>query len=224
MLVHVIHWAWNKNTLYFKHDEGSNAPVNTCLPQGSSIIPGDLHACDKCKEHAHCGVDGSCECDPGYEGDGFTCTDVDECMTGIHECLETARCVNSIGGYLCECVGGLVGDGHTSCDPPKSASLAAALASANTLPDKPLLQFFLKTDNGLCLTVGAEESTIVDFAPCASVSSLNRSSQLWSSVEGMLMSAKYPGSFLMVGDYYRLILAPLEKDGLIPAKVSRQSF
>ena len=37
----------------------------------------------------------------GYEGDGKTCLDIDECQAG--KCHEKSTCSNSIGGYNCTC-------------------------------------------------------------------------------------------------------------------------
>jgi hypothetical protein len=79
-------------------------------------IPDDCD-CDQmeCDEHATCtetdGI-GECECDEGWEGDGFTCTDINECDTD--PCDENATCTNTDGSYECSCNPGFVGDG-TSC-------------------------------------------------------------------------------------------------------------
>ena len=45
--------------------------------------------------------------------DGVTCRDVDECEAGLHECQQ--QCVNTAGGFKCECNPGyeLNDDGST---------------------------------------------------------------------------------------------------------------
>ena len=42
-----------------------------------------------------------CQCEAGYSGDGYHCTDVDECRTDRHVCHGNQRCVNTAGSYHC---------------------------------------------------------------------------------------------------------------------------
>lgn len=42
-----------------------------------------------------------CRCPKGWEGDGHTCTDIDECALGISGCDQI--CVNEPGSYHCDC-------------------------------------------------------------------------------------------------------------------------
>lgn len=52
-----------------------------------------------------------CTCPAGWAGDGFECTDIDECANGDAECDHDCR--NTLGGYTCSCEPGfrLVGQG-----------------------------------------------------------------------------------------------------------------
>lgn len=41
--------------------------------------------------------------------------DIDECAEGTAVCAAKARCVNKEGGYSCQCIPGLVGNGKVLC-------------------------------------------------------------------------------------------------------------
>ncbi|KAL9960980.1 hypothetical protein ACROYT_G029852 [Oculina patagonica] len=59
-----------------------------------------------------------CACKPGFSGDGFTCSDIDECTSGANNCISgRATCSNTVGSYNCTCNHGYTGDGKTSCLP-----------------------------------------------------------------------------------------------------------
>ncbi|KAE8586619.1 hypothetical protein XENTR_v10021718 [Xenopus tropicalis] len=73
------------------------------------------HLCDtraKCQPGS--GLEYSCVCASGYQGDGRDCTDVNECEVGFTRCGQNTVCVNLQGSYRCECASGftLSGDGH----------------------------------------------------------------------------------------------------------------
>uniref|UniRef100_UPI00358F4E7C uncharacterized protein n=1 Tax=Myxine glutinosa TaxID=7769 RepID=UPI00358F4E7C len=66
--------------------------------------------------------DGHCTCDPGYEllEEQDTCGDIDECLTGSHNCREEQRCVNTEGSFHClsqdrECLPGFIRNIHGDC-------------------------------------------------------------------------------------------------------------
>lgn len=62
-----------------------------------------------------------CQCKPGFDGDGFSCTDINECDEGTTYCSPNARCLNLLGHYECKCEPPKVGDGRV-CDWDHSAN------------------------------------------------------------------------------------------------------
>ena len=61
-----------------------------------------------------------CSCNDGYSGDGFTCSDSDECAS--NPCDANASCANSDGGFTCTCDSGYSGDGFSCSDVDECAS------------------------------------------------------------------------------------------------------
>ncbi|PZC79072.1 hypothetical protein B5X24_HaOG216887 [Helicoverpa armigera] len=61
------------------------------------------HSCDENATCMNLNTKYTCKCNQGFQGDGITCQDVDECVEGFHTCHPSARCVNTDGGFRCEC-------------------------------------------------------------------------------------------------------------------------
>jgi hypothetical protein len=55
-------------------------------------------------------------CDPGFVGDGVSCSDLDECQESPGPCDAHADCTNLIGSYTCLCQPGWTGDGALCLD------------------------------------------------------------------------------------------------------------
>ncbi|XP_019581253.2 nidogen-2 isoform X1 [Rhinolophus sinicus] len=89
-------------------EDSESSPVNPCY-DGS-------HTCDMTAQcHPGTGVEYTCECAPGYQGDGRNCVDINECATGFHRCGPNSVCINLLGSYRCECRSGyeFANDQHT---------------------------------------------------------------------------------------------------------------
>ena len=97
----------------------------------NSIYQHNASACDQgfygdnCQETCQCSVlhssycqttDGACTCKTGWTGS--TCTeDVNECMDqSKYDCPTNARCVNSIGSFLCNCFEGFQSTVEGNCE------------------------------------------------------------------------------------------------------------
>jgi len=55
----------------------------------------------------------TCHCDTGFEGDGKTCTNIDECATLTDNCDVNATCTDTVGSFTCTCDPPYTGDGVT---------------------------------------------------------------------------------------------------------------
>ncbi|XP_035659096.1 uncharacterized protein LOC118404179 [Branchiostoma floridae] len=77
-----------------------------------------------CSSNAVCTQDGSnppqCKCQPGFDGDGRTCTDINECNNS--PCQENQVCRNTFGHYECSCRPGYTDEGGTCIESKKLKS------------------------------------------------------------------------------------------------------
>ncbi|MHA7628622.1 FG-GAP-like repeat-containing protein [Corallococcus sp. M7] len=105
-----------------------NAPCDASVPccdgltcQSGTCI--DVNECaagtDNCSENATCtNTVGSftCACNAGYEGDGVTCTNIDECAAS--PCLNGGTCIDGVGSYTCQCAPTYEGTHCQACSGP----------------------------------------------------------------------------------------------------------
>ncbi|VDO29066.1 unnamed protein product [Onchocerca flexuosa] len=125
-----------RNHLCLVDDKG-RIDCNTCkkgfLKEAAECI--DINECAQanlCHENAFCkNIMGSysCHCQPGYEGDGFNCNDIDECLN--NPCHPQAICFNYPGFYSCKCPDGWAGDGKNECINPSDTACLDKMSVCN---------------------------------------------------------------------------------------------
>ncbi|XP_044515876.1 LOW QUALITY PROTEIN: nidogen-2 [Gracilinanus agilis] len=79
-------------------------PSNPCEEGSHTCAPVESAQCIY-----HGGRSYSCVCLPGYVGNGYECTDIDECIE--ERCHPAATCHNIPGSFSCHCQPGYNGDG-----------------------------------------------------------------------------------------------------------------
>ncbi|XP_068703631.1 uncharacterized protein [Montipora foliosa] len=95
---------------------------------------------DECSTNTHgCDVNAVCSntkgsylctCNSGFSGDGKTCSDINECTSGLHNCSSSgATCTNTVGSYHCSCVNPYTGDGRICIHPVSECRTYSTLSS-----------------------------------------------------------------------------------------------
>ena len=84
------------------------------IPDVNECLTG-THQCAEKAECVNTETGYECQCQHGYNGDGFTCVDIDECEFEF-ACFEHSFCSNTSGGYFCTCHEGYNQSSNDSCD------------------------------------------------------------------------------------------------------------
>jgi hypothetical protein len=126
-----VTWASSDNDVATVSNAAGSEGLATSVMEGSTTISasyegtsgstvltvsGAAPTCEDnpCDGHATCDDSTgtvTCTCNQGWTGDGFSCSDINECSNGDNECSPYAECSNDPGTYSCECDLGFSGDG-----------------------------------------------------------------------------------------------------------------
>ncbi|XP_018543014.1 fibulin-1 isoform X2 [Lates calcarifer] len=73
-------------------------------PSANTKPPEDLDSCKDSTCSQLCVGNGTCACHDGYQlkKDGVNCEDVNECLTGSHNCILGQICINTEGSFRCQ--------------------------------------------------------------------------------------------------------------------------
>jgi hypothetical protein len=98
---------------------------NNGCTTGDACSEGQCLSATGCSSDAQCtpGAQSvSCVCKVGYSGNGFSCSDVNECLSNNGGCSANATCTNTAGSNTCACKTYYTGDGKTCSDVDECAS------------------------------------------------------------------------------------------------------
>ena len=73
---------------------------------------------------------GDISCPSGFIVSGADCVNRDECVDGSNTCSPNARCVDDFGSFICTCMTGYNGNGHTCDDVDECAQLPCTSAQS----------------------------------------------------------------------------------------------
>lgn len=114
-------------------DDQLSAPLATSPT--ATVAAADVCAkLNKCDKNAKCAntdtLETTCTCITGFTGDGYTCVDINECLSGY--CSQNANCANTIGGFQCTCKAGFTGNGVSCTDIDECAATPAPCGTNGT--------------------------------------------------------------------------------------------
>jgi hypothetical protein len=143
---------WGENGCLVVGDADNDTFLNDeeirFVPPTNPSVAGDVNECvvgvadcvgaSTCSDASPARNSFTCDCPPGYAGDGRLggdgCQNIDECDEEEGGCVGGSTCVDNDGGYVCECPGGLgsvfPGDECPDtdlCDPNPCSSLSTCV-------------------------------------------------------------------------------------------------
>ena len=106
--------VWHFRNIYCTNTVAFSVPLLRPCPCPTDICSTVLNDCAADANCTHFAQDEfNCTCIEGFEGNGFTCSDIDECkdLNNSLLCPANAACVNKEGGYVCQCAGNRTNNG-----------------------------------------------------------------------------------------------------------------
>ncbi|EGD77307.1 hypothetical protein, variant [Salpingoeca rosetta] len=95
-------------------------------------------SCDSGFQLSASGTVGARECvvsgySGSWTGSARTCDDINECLTGAHDCVSPAVCVNDVGSFHCDCPYGSLDGTGKACDANSPSASVSSTATSLTL-------------------------------------------------------------------------------------------
>ena len=100
-------------TYFCECNQGFRNPVATQQCDNIDECGEGLHVCHINADCTDTPGSYTCACLTGFDGDGFDCVDIDECLLGVDNCQQ--NCINLPGTFACACDRGYQESGE-NCD------------------------------------------------------------------------------------------------------------
>jgi len=101
-------------TSYYAASDGSSC--ESCSASCATCSGGSDSDCLTCPVATPHLEGGACVCKSGYLSTETSCTQINECETGEHDCYDADYCTDLAGSFSCACPPGFTGDGVTCTD------------------------------------------------------------------------------------------------------------
>ncbi|XP_065664218.1 uncharacterized protein LOC101235964 isoform X12 [Hydra vulgaris] len=161
-----------------------DATTSSLIASGATKV-----GCGTCNENAQCvtlayGIE-NCVCYSGYSGDGYTCSDINECNSLYPPCSWTnGVCQNTFGSFLCSCTTGWVLDvNNSSCIGSLSdwSTWSTCSGTCKSIGDGPYQYRNRTCLESSTLNIGCNDSNIIDQQLCNQNVSCFGNYSTWSS-------------------------------------------
>ncbi|CBY38665.1 unnamed protein product, partial [Oikopleura dioica] len=137
-----------------------------------------------------------CTCKNGYSGDGESCEDVNECLTGRHDCTDNESCINTVGSYHCKASkGGSRAIGAACYDGTHACVTTATCVPDNNEKGYDCMCFEGFGGNGFKYNTGVGQPGCTDVDECAVYNTCNQLGQKCVNTYGSFVCSALPDPF-----------------------------